>query len=141
VIYLDTTALVKLYVKEEFSDEVRKVVAGHPVRTVSIAFVETLSALARKNELSETERLSATREFLASWHRFRAISTDDVLEAAGILARAHRLRGFDAVHLAAARDLGPPSTIQFAVYDKDLAKAARQEGFQLITNPRFKLKA
>ncbi len=140
MIYLDTTAIVKLLVEEEFSDELRKAVGGHLVRTVSIAFVETLSALARKEELSESERLSATREFLASWHRFRAISTDGVLEAAGILARAHRLRGFDAVHLAAARDLGAPSSIHFAVYDKDLAKAAKKEGFQLITNPKFKLK-
>lgn len=140
MIYLDTTALVKLFVEEEFSDDIRKATAGHSVRTVSIAFVETLSALARKEELSEEERLSATREFLASWHRFRAVSTDAILEAAGILARAHRLRGFDAVHLAAARELGAPSTIQFAVYDKDLAKAGKKEGFQLITNPKFKFK-
>ncbi len=66
MIYLDTTALVKLFVKEEFSEEVRKAAVGRPVRTVSIAFVETLSALARKADFSEAERLSATREFLAS---------------------------------------------------------------------------
>ncbi len=137
MIYLDTTALVKLLVKEEFSDEIRKAVGGHSVHTVSIAFVETLSALARKAELSEEERLAATREFLGSWHRFKAVSTDAVLESAGILARAHRLRGFDAVHLAAARDLGAPSTTHFAVYDQDLAKAAKKEGFSLITNPKF----
>lgn len=140
MIYLDTTAVVKLLVKEEFSDDLRLAVGGHPVRTVGIAYVETLSALARKEDLSDEERLSATREFLASWHRFRAIPTDSILEVAGVLARGHRLRGFDAVHLAAALELGAPSKIQFAVYDKDLAKAAKHEGFQLITNPKFKLK-
>jgi predicted nucleic acid-binding protein len=137
MIYLDTSALVKLYVQEAFSEEVREAVAGQPVRTVSIAFVEALSALARKAELTEDERLSVTREFLKSWHRFRALSTDDVLESAGILARGHRLRAFDALHLAAARELGAPSSIQFAVYDQDLARAAREEGFQVMTDPAF----
>lgn len=140
MIYLDSSAIVKLFIKEEFSDNVQKAVEGHAVRTVSIAFVETLSALARKKELSDTERLSANREFLSTWHRFRAISTDSILESAGILTRAHGLRGFDAVHLAAALNIGAPSTIIFAVYDKDLAQAAKKEGFQLITNPKFKFK-
>lgn len=137
MIYLDTSALVKLYVKEAFSEEVRGAVTGKPVRTVSIAFVETLSAFARKAELDDQERLSVTREFLKSWHRFRALSTDDVIETAGILTRAHRLRAFDALHLAAAMELGAPSAIRFAVYDRDLARAARDEGFQLLTDPAF----
>jgi predicted nucleic acid-binding protein len=140
VIYLDTTAIVKLLVEEEFSNAVRMAAEGQSVGTVSIAFVETLSALARKRELSEEERFSATREFMATWHRFRIVSTDAVLESAGILARAHQLRGLDAMHLAAARDLGKPSSIQFVVYDEELAKAAKKEGFQVITNPKFKLK-
>jgi hypothetical protein len=139
VIYLDTTAIVKLLVEEAFSGEVRRAAEGQSVGTVSIAFVETLSALARKRELSEDERSLATREFLATWHRFRVVSTDAVLESAGILARAHQLRGFDAVHLAAARELGSPSTIKFVVYDEDLARAAKKEGFQVITHPKFKL--
>lgn len=137
MIYLDTSALVKLFVKEAFSEEVREAVAGQPVRTVSIAFVETLSAFTRKAELSEEERLAVTREFLRSWHRFRALSTDDVLESAGILTRAHHLRAFDALHLAAARELGAPSGVQFAVYDRELARAARAEGFQVMTDPAF----
>ena len=140
MIYLDTTALVKLLVEEEFSEDVRSAAGGRSVRTVSIAYVETLSALARKNDLSDEERLSATREFLSCWHRFRAVPTDSILESAGILARAHQLRGFDAVHLAAARDLGAPSSITFAVYDADLARAARKEGFQILTSPKFRFK-
>jgi uncharacterized protein len=134
VIYLDTSAIVKLFVEEEGSAALRARVTGQVVRTVSIAFVETLSALVRKPELSEAECLAATRAFLASWPGFHALATDSVLESAGILARAHRLRGFDAVHLAAARALGPPSTIQFGVYDEALAKAAGREGFRLLAD-------
>ena len=81
----------------------------------------------------EGERLLATQEFISSWHRFQAIPTASVLEAAGILTRAHRLRGFDAVHLAAARDGVAPTKTHFAVYDRDLAKAAKQEGFAAVT--------
>ena len=47
MIYLDSSAIVKLFVEEPFSDELRKAIVGQPVRTVGIAFVETLSALAR----------------------------------------------------------------------------------------------
>jgi predicted nucleic acid-binding protein len=49
------------------------------------------------------------------------------------------LRAFDAIHLAAAKELGPSSTVLFAVYDLELARAARKEGFKLITDPKFKL--
>ena len=139
MIYMDTSAIVKLFVEEAFSLEVRKAVGGRSVRTVSIAFVEALSAFGRKKELSELERLAVTREFLSSWHRFRTISTDEVLDKAGILTRAYGLRAFDALHLAAARDLGAPSRVQFAVFDADLARAAHKEGFPLITDPAFKL--
>lgn len=135
MIYLDTSAIVKLFVQEAGSEALRAAVGGHPVRTVSIAFVEALSAFARKSELGDAERLAVTREFLKTWHRFRALGTDDLLEPAGILTRAHRLRAFDALHLAAARELGAPSSIQFAVYDRDLARAAADEGFPLITDP------
>jgi predicted nucleic acid-binding protein len=137
MIYLDTSALVKLYVREAFSEELRQAVAGQAVRTVSIAFVEALSAFARKAELNDAERLAVTREFLKSWHRYRALATDGVLETAGVLTRGHRLRAFDAVHLAAAMELGAPGGIQFAVYDKELARAAREEGFQVITDPAY----
>ena len=109
------------------------------MRSVSIAFVEVLSALSRKADLDDDERVAAVREFLASWHRFKAVPTDSILEVAGVLTRSHPLPAFDAIHLAAAMELGPPSTITFAVYDLDLARAARKDGFKLITDPKFKL--
>jgi hypothetical protein len=36
-------------------------------------------------------------------------------------------------------ELGPPSTIGFAVYDRDLARAAKNEGFKVLTDPNFTL--
>ena len=139
MIYLDTSAIVKLLVQEEHSKEVHKAVELKPVRTVSIAFVEVLSALSRKSDLDDDERVAAVREFQASWHRFNPVPTDSILEVAGVLTRSYQLRAFDAIHLAAAKELGPPSTILFAVYDLDLARAAHREGFKLLTDPKFKL--
>ena len=139
MIYLDTSAIVKLLVQEEHSKEVFKAVDRKPVRSVSIAFVEVLSALARKSDLDDDERVAAVREFLASWHRFNPVPTDSILEVAGVLTRSYQLRAFDAIHLAAAKELGPSSTVLFAVYDLELARAARKEGFKLITDPKFKL--
>lgn len=139
MIYLDTSALVKLFAKEDFSLELREQVRGQPVRTASIAFVEAQSAFARKAEYTDAERAALNREFLATWPRFRAVPTDEVLEAAGVLVRGHRLRAFDALHLAAARSLGPPSRVRFAVYDRELARAAAKEGHPLITDPGYGL--
>ena len=139
MIYLDTSAIVKLLVQEENSKEVHKAVDRKPVRSVSIAFVEVLSALARKSDLDDDERVAAVREFLASWHRFNPVPTDSILEVAGVLTRSYQLRAFDAIHLAAAKELGPSSTVLFAVYDLELARAARKEGFKLIPDPKFQL--
>jgi len=106
VIHLDASALVKLPVEEDGSLPVREAVAGKAVRTSTIAFVEVLSAISRKADLDADERLFAIREFLSCWRRFNAVPTDPIREAAGVLTRGHRLRAFDAVHLAAALALG-----------------------------------
>ena len=54
---------------------------------------------------------------------------------AGELAIAHGLRGFDAVHLAAALELRRQAEgiiVAFTAFDERLAQAARAEGLQVL---------
>ena len=52
ILYIDTSALVKLYAKEAGTAEVQRAVAkAEQIATSLIAYVETRSALARKYRL------------------------------------------------------------------------------------------
>lgn len=64
--------------------------------------------------------------------------TEDLLRDAASLAETHRLRAYDAVHLASAKlvrgRLGGDTT--FASWDDDLDTAAAREGFTLLRSRR-----
>lgn len=131
ILYLDTSALVKLYIDEEHHDTVRHAVnAAEAVATSIIAFTETRAAFAR---LQREARLSADaleslkQSFDTDWRHYAKISIDEELvRRAGDLADAFSLRGYDAVHLASAEYLrvNTGSTIAFACYDHRLRQAA-----------------
>ena len=136
-LYLDTSALVKLYVKEAHSAHVRRAVERADVVASSrVAYPEARAALARRRrEGAFTER--GLRSALAALDRdFGSIV---VLELSGRLAReagelAERraLRGFDAVHLVSAIELGRLTGLvpAFLAYDQRLVDAARDEGLE-----------
>ena len=134
-LYLDTSALVKLYVEEGASAEVRQRVAdAEVVGTSQVAYPEARDALARR------QREGA---FSADDLRRAVADLDRDLEAcvvveltrslalmAGELAERRGLRGLDAIHLASALELGDllgekPS---FLCFDRRLALAASASG-------------
>jgi len=54
--------------------------------------------------------------------------TDALVRSAGRYAERHALRGFDAMHLAAATQLrGAGETVEFGCFDGALNRAARRE--------------
>jgi predicted nucleic acid-binding protein len=56
ILYIDTSALVKLYAKEAGTTEVQRAVAkAEQIATSLIAYVETRSALARKYRLEQVD--------------------------------------------------------------------------------------
>lgn len=107
ILYLDTSALVKLYDLEEGRDLVEQAVDEAAVLTTSsVAYAEARAALARKwrEEVFSDEEL---REVVAAldgdWQIFETFAvTENVARLAGDLAEGHSLRGFDAIHLATA---------------------------------------
>jgi predicted nucleic acid-binding protein len=133
ILYLDTSSLVKLYVDEPGSSEVRRVLEEAEIATTSVvAYPEARAALARRRRersLTGTAHGRAKAALEADWPRFLALDVSTSLaKSAGDLAERHRLRGFDALHLASflgiAREF-PGEKVRFSSADKALERAAR----------------
>ena len=138
ILYVDTSALVKLYVAEEGSETVREAVnqAG-TVATSRVAYAEARAALAmaaRLGRISEEERAVAAATFRSEWHAYSVVNvTQPVVELAAELAEAKSLRGFDAIHLASSLLIHQRTreTVRFLAWDKALLKAASDMGLDV----------
>jgi uncharacterized protein len=132
ILYLDTSSLVKLYVEESGSDEVRKLVdrATQIVASV-VAYPEARSALARRRReggLSAAEYRAAGAAFERDWRRVVRLSvTEERYRAAASLAERHALKALDSLHLASFLSLRrrlPRRGAAFSSFDKRLNRAA-----------------
>jgi len=132
-LYLDTSSLVKLYVSELGSEDVRELVdRATLVATSTIAYPETRAALARRRReraLRPAAFAAAKAMFEADWPRYVTVQlTDGLCRDAGNLAERYALRGCDSVHLVSfleiAREAGPADT-KFSSFDDRLNRAAR----------------
>lgn len=137
ILYLDTSALVKLVVEERGSDAVDALVATTEYAVSSvIAYAECRSAIARGAKAGRVDAGAAGRSLEQVWGAVQTLDVDLRLSArAGELASRHLLRGMDALHLATALEVaGPELPIAFATFDRTLAQAARAER---LTTPLF----
>ena len=137
ILYLDTSALVKLLVTEPESPIVAKLTeAAHTVATSQIAYVEACSALARRRRerLLDAETYLHARKTLAEhWLDLAAVELDEI--QSGDLTHKHDLRAFDAVHLAAALSLRKNAkhvAIQFCSFDERQRAAAARENLIVL---------
>ncbi|MEW6273860.1 MAG: type II toxin-antitoxin system VapC family toxin [Bacillota bacterium] len=139
ICYLDTSALVKLYVQEEGSDEVRSLVNDSIlIATCKIAFAEARAAFARgyrERAIEQHDYQQIISSFLNDWYRYFVLEISDTLVLlAGDLAEKHQLRGFDAIHLAAAFIFAQQVKKQITVscWDTRLWKAFQAYNFPLL---------
>ena len=139
ILYLDTSALVKLYAREAGTNEVKHAVASAElVATSLVAYVETRSAFARKHrfaEIGDSALRRHKREFERDWNRLNRLPVDAItIRRAGDLAEQHRLRAYDALHLATADLLRAAirSAVSFACFDDALSDAADRLGLRPI---------
>jgi predicted nucleic acid-binding protein len=162
ILYLDTSALIKLYAEEPETEEVRNAVSEARVVTVSeIGYVEARSALTRKERdrtFSAQEHDDAVQQLDSDFREsyLLRIVSGGIIVRAGDLTRQHSLRAYDALHLATALALreetselfeefqerqqtGKPEelSVHLMSYDPPLRKAAQREDLA-YDSPRFK---
>ena len=137
-LYLDTSALLKLYVEEDDSDFVEGAVQDAETTVTSImTYVETRAAFSRRRRdgsLTLADYHRVVREFEREWERYFVIPvTDSMIKSAGKLAETHGLRGYDALHLASADYFREKTNepVIFGCWDSRLEAAARRQGLQL----------
>jgi len=135
ILYLDTSALVKLYVEERGSQAVRALLErAQVVSTSRVAYVEMRAGLARKlrqGELREKEYKYILSEFEKDWKDYFVIEVSEgVANLGGELVEKHPLRALDALHLASALFLRERvrSDVFFSSFDERLNEAAKAEG-------------
>lgn len=135
--YLESSALLKLYVLEPGSPDVEAAVRADPLVVSSlIAALEVraaFAAAARNRRLPDVAR--AVAEFRRFWATCTILAVNEArIDAAAQLAERHALRANDALHLASAlfAAQGDPAGLPFGSFDDRLNRAAAAEGLPLL---------
>jgi len=134
--YLDTSAIVKLMAAETGSDSVKMVVdTSDGLHTCRIAYPEARAAIAAMERGSRLDREGVhAAKVVLEWLWVR-VSVQEVTAtlatAAGDLAERHALRGFDALHLAAALEVAADDLVM-ATWDLRLSRAAQTSGLRVL---------
>lgn len=129
-LYVDASALLKLYIAEPDSDRARQILSEDP-RWIS--GVHTLVEVRRNlhRELS-ARGANARAQFDRLWRRFETIVLDEATCAVGAeLAELTGVRTLDALHLAAAQRAGG-AALTFLTFDQGQAQAARSLGWTVV---------
>lgn len=139
MLYCDTSALVKLYIEETGSAELKSVVAhSEAVAVCRISWAEAHAALSRRaREIPDDSAVIEQAKIALGkdWPHFVVLEiTQALVERAGHYADTFALRGYDSVQLAAAFEAGHIAEIpiEFACFDHRLNKAAEVLGMEII---------
>jgi predicted nucleic acid-binding protein len=138
ILYLDASALVKRYVAEPGSAQVNEAITrAEVVGTALISHAEIAAALAKAvwvHALTQEEASASLQVFREEWlDLVRVQVTEMVIAHADTFAWEHGLRGYDAVHLAAASlwQDGMSEQITLSTFNRRLWEAAARVGLAL----------
>ena len=128
-LYVDTSALTKTYVAEEFSNECKWIIAGYKILIISqIGVTEVLINLRKR--LSIREFAIASKLFEVDIAAFSIIDFDQQISYSAVdISESTNLATLDAIHLASALSLGT-TEIDFLTYDTVQRKAAKSLGLR-----------
>lgn len=141
--YLETSALVKLYVREQGTDRVLALAersAQNRLATLALSRIEVHSAVRRRERNGEisaqvASHLLDTLDLHLQSRFVTQMVTDFVLDIACALIDRHALRAFDAVQLAGYSALKTSAGNDIPVFvcaDQTLLAAARREGISIL---------
>ncbi len=135
-VYLDTSVMVSLFTKDDFSSRADAALRARPVVQLVSDFgaAEFASAVARRFRMRDMTEKETALAF-ADFDHWRAnVATHVVLESADIVAAEAivrrldlMLRAPDAIHLAITRRIGA----ELATFDEKMAVSARALGLPL----------
>lgn len=135
--YLDSSALVKLYIDEVGSDRIKEIIFSEKnnIFISKIAGAEVAAAFSRRNrmkDIAEEDYDEILSDFLSDFSGLFAKSevTDSIISLAIELTKRRSLRGYDSVQLASAIMLNAEINegLNFISADVDLNGMAKAEG-------------
>lgn len=152
--FLDSSAITKLYVLEPGSKRVRDMMRSArsfprstQVFICDLAHPETASALrqivdgtdAAKRGIGSLERRTLPGDLIQDFRRGGVLNISEasqVMDAAADLVWRHRIKGADAIHLAAALEIRASLPLGIEFYfvgtDRQQNAAAKAEGLEVI---------
>ena len=147
IYFLDSSAIVKRYISETGTAwilNLHKPSAQNVIYIAQITGVEVVSAISRRlrgNKLTQKSADRAIFRFKRDFaNKLRIIRLNDqIISETMQLSEKHFLRGYDAVQLAIANELGKRfavrgfATITFISADNSLNSAAQAEGLTVDT--------
>ncbi len=136
ITYVDTSTLIKLVVTEPGSEVAQQIwITADALVSINLIEVEAHAALAaaqRAHRLTVAEFRRAIKGLHQLLEQIDTANiTSELITTACRLGEVHGLRGYDAVHLAAARLIRADI---LASADVELCNAATREGFN-VANP------
>jgi len=141
MIYFDSSALVKRYLKEDGTEVVKSIITTDKmIATSKLTYPEMLSAFMRKFRAKEMGRKHlqvVIDKFETDWFHLIVIELhDELLRTGKGLLEKYPLRAADTVHLSSALwlELNTKAKLTFVTSDESLIKAARAEKLR-VANP------
>jgi len=141
--YLETSALVKLYIREPGTDRLLQLAsraANHRFAVLSLTQVEFRSAIRKRQRVLDLDEPAADQiiarfeQHLETKYVSKAVSSA-VLDLAKALVDRYGLRAYDAIQLAGCVALKGTSKHQdptFVCADRDLVRAGEFEGLPVL---------
>lgn len=140
--YLETSALVKVYVREQGTDRVLALLQNpaNQIVLLTMAHVELRSAIRRREKSGDiptriADHLPHLFQLHAAMRYILAPVTDEIIETAAALIHRHSLRGYDSLQLAGYLVLATFSGVSDSILvcsDIKLLEAAKREGTRVL---------
>ncbi len=135
IAYLDTSALVKRYHREEHSDTIDEIFERFTIAISELSIVEFASALRRKvdkREIRQKEVSYVLIKFQEDLANFIILKFDsNVISNAVEFVMKYRLKTLDSLQLSFAMKLKEYDPL-FVSFDRKLLNSAKLEGFRVL---------
>jgi uncharacterized protein len=131
-LYVDTSALVRRYLRDRHRDLVLEAMAGDDA-WCSSALTRTEAQLAlHRAAVSGPQQVALWRALRDEWESFWVVPMDDRCMARAVeMGATYGVRIVDAVHLAAADRL--PAPVRYLTFERQQIPAADALGFEVVS--------